>query len=102
MRIVRTLALLGLAAVLARPARASAGITSGEYKYFDNYCSTGSFQICTSVRVFSEGNKLRMRVWNMGGVLGGAHTMTAIGLYHSGSPWVGQVLSYSVSYDGGN
>ncbi len=60
----------------------------------------GSFQVCASVRVFSDGNTLRMRVWNLERMLGGTHTMTAIGLYHSGTPWYGNVLSYSVTHDG--
>jgi hypothetical protein len=83
------------AATFATPVRA-------QQLFFDGYCIMGSFQVCASVRVFSEGNTLRMRVWNLEGTLGGAHTMTAIGLYHNGSPWAGRVLSYSVTYDGEN
>ena len=86
------------AAAFATPVRAQL--------FFDNYCVFGSFQVCASVRVFSEGNTLRMRVWNLGGgevpevpgTVGDAHTMTAIGLYHSGTPWAGNVLSYSVTH----
>ncbi len=60
----------------------------------------GSLQVCGSVRIVSTGNTLTMRVWNLEGMPGGQggvqHTMTAIGLYHSGSPWTGKVNSYTV------
>ena len=90
-----TLAMLA-AAALAPSLRA-------EEKFFDSYCVMGSFQVCASVRVYSEGNTLRMRVWNMEGLLGTSHTMTAIGLYHDGNPWLasgGKVLSYTVTHNG--
>jgi hypothetical protein len=69
---------------------------------FDNYCSMGSFTVCASVRLFSEGNQLRMQVWNLNGSLGVQHTMTAIGLYHAGTEydWTGNILSYSVTHAG--
>jgi hypothetical protein len=81
------------AGALATPAR-------GEELFFDNYCVTGSFQVCASVRLFSDGDVLRMRVWNLEGTLGVSNTMTAIGLYQTGSPWAGTVNSYSVDYNG--
>lgn len=67
---------------------------------FDNLCSTGSFQVCASVRLSSVNNVLTMQVWNLNGTLGVQHTMTAIGLYHSGTAydWTGSVNSYSVMY----
>ena len=52
-------------------------------KYFDGYCVMGSFQVCGSVRLYAEGNSLRMRVWNLEGEMGTSHTMTSIGLYHT-------------------
>ena len=54
---------------------------------FDSYCIMGSFQVCASVRVFTQagGNELVMQVWNLEGSLGVAHTITSIGLYHLGS-----------------
>ncbi|MGH7608043.1 MAG: hypothetical protein ACREME_11965, partial [Gemmatimonadales bacterium] len=62
---------------LARPA-------AGQSFFFDNYCVMGSLQVCASVRVFSSGNTLTMQVWNLFGVAGTHHTLTALGLYHSG------------------
>jgi hypothetical protein len=98
MRRLGSLALAGLAlATFAAPVEAA------EELHFDGYCIMGSLQVCASVRLFSDGNTLRMRVWNMEGIEGLAHTMTSIGLYHAGSPWVnagGKVLSYSVTHDG--
>jgi hypothetical protein len=87
---------LAFASVLATatPARAA------ETFNFDSYCSMGSFQVCASVRLFSDGNTLKMQVWNLNGTLGVQHTMTAIGLYHSGAAWTGKVNSYSVNYNG--
>lgn len=90
MRIGFILGVLAFAS-LAAPARA-------EEKYFDGYCVMGSFQVCGSVRLYSEGKTLRMRVWNLEGDMGTSHTMTSIGLYHTGTPWSGKVLSYDVRY----
>ena len=69
---------------------------------YDYYCSWGSFQVCASVRLFSDANTLRMQVWNLNGTLGVQHTMTAIGLYHAGEAydWSGRVSSYGVDYNG--
>ena len=59
--------------------------------FFDNYCVTGSFQVCSSVRVYSSGNTLTLQIWNLQGTLGDAeHTITSVGLYHSGSYWTGR------------
>jgi hypothetical protein len=88
----RTLWAIVAMAALATPVRAEDSL------FFDNYCSMGSFQVCASVRLFSEGNVLRMQVWNLEGTLGVAHTMTAIGLYHAGTPWAGSVSSYTVKH----
>src|SRR5688500_6428579 len=83
---------------LSVPARAQ------ETFAFDNYCSMGSYQVCASVRLFSDGNVLRMQVWNLNNTLGVSHTMTAIGLYHAGTTydWMGNVSSYAVDYNGEN
>jgi hypothetical protein len=66
---------------LAAPARAQ----------FENYCVTGAFQVCASVQLTSVDNVLTMRVWNLGesntGGIGDAHTITAVGLYHSNQAW---------------
>jgi hypothetical protein len=83
------------AGVLASPAQAQT-----ETFNFDNYCVMGSWQVCASVRLTSVGNTLTMQVWNLEGMLGQSHTMTAIGLYHSGSffDWQRQVSSWNVRH----
>lgn len=93
----RLLASALLIGAIAQPARAQ------ETFAFDNHCSMGSFQVCASVRLFSEGNVLRMQVWNLNGTLGVRHTMTAIGLYHSGTTfdWTGSINNYAVDYNNG-
>ena len=68
--------------------------------YFDNYCVTGSFTVCASVRLYSEGNVLRMQVWNLEGLMGSTHTITGVGLYHAGTAFAGSVNNYSVNYNG--
>jgi hypothetical protein len=84
---------LALAAVaLAAPASARAQF------FFDNYCISGAFPVCASVRLFASGNNLTMQVWNLEGSFGTPHTITAIGLYHSGASWTGTVNSYAVNY----
>ena len=102
--------LKGLMTVVLATAAFATPIRAQSQLFFDGYCVFGSFQVCASVRVFSEGNTLRMRVWNLEGTpipgsdpvetFGDTHTITAIGLYHSGTPWAGTVLSHSVTYDG--
>src|SRR5688572_28605448 len=79
---------------LAQPARA----VDPETFNFDYYCVTGSFTVCASVRLKSEGNILTMQVWNLQGVLGDQHTITALGLYHSGPRWTGSISSLAVNY----
>ena len=98
MRILRSAALASvLSASLAGNAKADGSL------FFDNYCITGSFQVCASVRLYTEGNTLRMQVWNLDDALGTRHTITAIGLYHAGSQydWYGKIKSYTVMYNGG-
>jgi hypothetical protein len=84
-------AVTGLA--LVPPQRAQAQLL------FDNYCVT-NFNVCASVRVFTSGKNLTMQVWNLNGVMGVSHTMTAVGLYHLGSQidWAGKVKTFSARY----
>lgn len=67
---------------------------------FENYCIMGSFQVCASVQLTSVGNQLTMTVWNLEGTLGDAHTITSIGLYHSGEffDWQSQIQSWDARY----
>lgn len=70
---VFALAALGL---IARPA-------AGQTVEFDMLCTTGAFQVCTSVHVtLVNGTTLRMRVWNLQGLIGQGSTLTAVGLFH--------------------
>jgi hypothetical protein len=39
-----------------------------------------------------------MQVWNLEGVMGTPHTITAVGLYHSGAAWSGTVNSFNTYY----
>ena len=81
---------LGVVGVLAMaPGRANA-------QAFDNYCVSGAFPMCASVRVSISGSMLTMQVWNLHGVYGVQHTMTAIGLYHSTGPWTDNASLSSV------
>lgn len=82
----KLLALAAVGTVWASPARADF--------FFDNYCVTGAFPVCASVRVFSTPTKLTIQVWNLNGTFGVPHTLTAIGLYHSGSPFTGTLSNY--------
>jgi len=99
--VARTLRHAVVAAVatiaMANPAHAQT-----ESFNFDYTCIMGSYQVCASVRLTSIDNVLTMDVWNLEGVMGQTHTMTAIGLYHAGSiyDWSGQITSYDVTYDG--
>lgn len=84
---------LGVVGALAMaPGRA------GAQALFDNYCITGAFSVCASVRVFTSGSTLTMQVWNLHGVYGVQHTMTAIGLYHNTGAWTGAASLSNVSY----
>lgn len=85
------LALVALG-VLTAPACAQSSL------FFDDYCVTGSFQVCASVRLVSTGNTLTMQVWNLDGMIGSQHTITSVGVYHSNNPWSGNVDSYGVNY----
>jgi hypothetical protein len=97
-------ALLGIGAIgmlVLAPPKAQAQSLA-----FDNYCVMGSFQVCGSVRLAAAGNNLTMQVWNLEGLLGVQHSMTAVGLYHSGTAydWSGSINSFTARYmtSGGN
>ena len=94
--LVLGLATLGMASLT--PGRAQADALN-----FDNFCMSGAFQVCASVRLTTslDGKSLTMQVWNLFGTLGVRHTLTAIGLYHSGTPWGGSVTDFSVSHVSG-
>ena len=94
----RTLALLGVLGLVAAPAAAQQNVAGWGSFAFDNYCISGAFPVCASVRVFADGNNLTMQVWNLEGVLGTPHTITAVGLYHSGAAWTGDVNSFNAYY----
>lgn len=84
------------AALSSAPARA-------DFKPFDNYCTSGAFVVCGSVHLttFQVGTqwKLQMDVWNLNGVLGIPYRMTALALYHLGTPeWNGTYSLASVMY----
>jgi hypothetical protein len=85
--------------VLATPAQGQTPPPPETFN-FDNYCVMGSWQVCASVRLTSTGNNLTMQVWNLEGMLGQTHTMTAIGLYHSGSffDWQAEVSSWNARH----
>lgn len=92
----------------AGAAVALSATTAQAQVFFDNYCVSGSYQVCASVRVFSSGPLLTMQVWNLENVesptddpttgLGLAHTITSVGLYHSGTAWAGTVNDFSASW----
>lgn len=92
-----TLGLAGLALAVSSPARADSFA-------WDNFCINDAFVVCASVRVnVSATGNLTMQVWNLEGMsfggtpLGVAHTMTAIGLYHTGA-WAGTGTYNSAKY----
>ena len=85
-------ALLGIGTIgvlILAPPKAQA-----QSPFFDNYCIMGSLQVCASVRLAASGNTLTMQIWNLEGLLGVQHTMTSVGLYHSGTAydWSGSIL----------
>lgn len=84
---------LTMSAALAVPAQAQT-----ESFNFDNYCVTGSYMVCASVRLKSVDNHLTMQVWNLDNTLGLEHTMTAVGLYHTTTEWTGTVSGSMVQY----
>lgn len=89
------LALLGAAILAAAPSPARADTFN-----FDNYCVVGSISVCASVRITTspDGQHLTMQVWNLNGTLGDIHTITAVGLYHSGVPFTGSITDFSADY----
>jgi hypothetical protein len=92
----RSLVAYGVAVALLAPAVAKA-----ETFNFDNYCITGGFPVCASVRLTSVGNHLTMQVWNLNGTLGLTHTITSVGLYHNTTAFTGQVDQFHVNYVNG-
>ena len=91
------LGLAGLALLWAQPAQADG------YAW-DNYCINDAFVVCASVRInVNSSGVLTMQVWNMEGALfegnelGIAHTITAVGLYHTGG-WGGTGSLQSAAY----
>ena len=101
---VGTLALLGVLGLMAAPAAAQRDVAGWSSFSFDNYCISGGFPVCASVRVFANGSNLTMQIWNLEGVVGTPHTITAVGLYHSGAAWTGTVNGLDAYYvsDAGN
>lgn len=99
-RAVARLRLLAGGAALALGVATSPASAQSETFNFDYTCIMGSMQVCASVRLQSIGNTLTMQVWNLNGTLGVQHTMTAIGLYHSGTAydWSGRINSFNVAY----
>lgn len=87
-----TLALCGASGVRADPLM----------KFFDLYCTSGSFQVCASVRVFAAGNTLSMQVWNLSGTFGEAHTITALGLYFASNSYTGDLAYWTAAYVDGD
>jgi hypothetical protein len=86
-----------LALLWAKPAEADSFA-------WDNYCVNDAFRVCASVRVnVSATGHLTMQVWNLegssfnGNPLGVSHTMTSIGLYHTGG-WMGTGAYQSATY----
>ena len=99
----RTLALLALLGLPAAPAVAQQDVTGWSSFYFDNYCVSGAFPVCASVRVFAHENNLTLQVWNLegplaSGGLGTPHTLTSVGLYHAGTAWTGTVVGFNSYY----
>ena len=82
---------LALAAV-APPAAAQTALP------FDNYCVTGSFTVCASVRttISADGRTITMQIWNLEGSTGfpqaAQSSLSSFGLYHIGSDfdWSGK------------
>ena len=97
----RTSALLGVLGLLAAPAAAQQNVAGWSSFSFDNYCISGAFPVCASVRVFADGNNLTLQIWNLEGTLGTPHTLTAVGLYHTGAAWTGTVNSFNAYYING-
>lgn len=73
-----------------------------DFVNFDNYCTTGAFQVCASVRVIlsADGRTVQMQVWNLEGFIGEPGTLTAIALYHTDPTleFMGNVTAFNVDY----
>jgi hypothetical protein len=83
--------LTGLLLVWSAPAQAD-GFA------WDNYCINDAFVVCASVRInVSATGNLTMQVWNLEGTYGSTHTITSIGLYHTGA-WSGTGAYRSATY----
>jgi hypothetical protein len=75
---------------------------------FDNYCVTGSYTVCASVRatVSADGKTITMDAWNLQGSAGfdqaAISSLSSFGLYHVGSnyDWSGK-YSYKVEHING-
>ena len=80
----------------------SAASAQTEFFNFDNYCVTGAFPVCASVRIMSIDNILTMQVWNLhsdvDADLGLQHTITSVGLYHLNNAWTGTVDGFTALY----
>jgi hypothetical protein len=93
------------AAALAAPPSVVAqnNVTGWNTFSFDNYCIMGGpgYTLCASVRVFASGNQLTLQIWNLNGTMGDPHTITSVGLYHSGAAWTGKWTSEAYYVNGG-
>jgi hypothetical protein len=93
--------LAGIALLWSSPAYAEDAFA------WDNYCINDAFVVCASVRITVTGETLKMQVWNLEGsylngtAQGQAHTITAIGLYHTGG-WTGTGSLSSVTQGAAN
>jgi hypothetical protein len=95
MRKAILLGAVGLALLWSKPAHAD-GMA------WDNYCINDAFVVCASVRInVSASGNLIMQVWNMEGVYGSPHTITSIGLYHTGG-WGGSGAYHYAHYVDGS
>lgn len=92
-----SLGLAALALLLSSPAKADSFA-------WDYFCINDAFQVCASVRInVSATGNLTMQVWNLEGTsfagspLGSTHTITSVGLYHTGT-WAGTGAYQSAKY----
>ena len=69
--------------------------------YWESYCVTGSFAVCASVRITVTGDVVNLDVWNLAGLMGDAHTMTAMGLYYTDLSALPSMTDFEVSWMGG-
>lgn len=87
-----TLTLLASAAMLLPAAQAAAQASI----QWDNYCTTGAFEVCASVRATlgADNQTITMQLWNLEGSAGfegaDAGLISSIGLFYAGIPdWSG-------------